>query len=69
MRGEDGDEVEDVTLLITGVEGVEGAGEAADPRGLPADPTPGVAPTLLSTSAKNKKMYFIIEKNFKSTIL
>lgn len=59
VRGKDVQEVEDETLLITGVEGVEGAegaGEAADPRPLSADPVaPCAAPTLLSTSAKKKK--------------
>lgn len=69
MRGEDGDEVEVGALLITVVEGVEGAGEAADPRGLPVDPAPGVAPTLLSTSARNKNSFFTIGKDVKATIV
>ena len=64
MEGEDEDEVEvvDEALLITVVEeGVEGAGEAADPRGVPVVPVaPDAAPTLLSTSATNKKEGFII---------
>lgn len=60
-EGEGEDEGEDVQteglVVVTGVEGVEGAGEGVNPRGPPAvaPDAPGPAPAVFSTSETDNK--------------